>query len=56
MRRLEAFRVDSPDGEIHIIINKTQTSENSECLVDMAELKKVSKKEASKPLVLFRKE
>ena len=56
MRRLKVFRVDSPDGEIHLVIQETQGSENSECLVDMAEIKKVAKKEAIKPLVLFREE
>ena len=56
MRRLEIFRVDSLDGEIHIIIKETQVPENSECFVDIAEIKKVAKKEASKPLILFREE
>jgi hypothetical protein len=56
MRRLKVFRVDSPDSEIHLIIEETQTSENYECFVDMAEIKKAAKKEASKPLALFRGE
>lgn len=56
MRRLKVFRVDSPDGEIHLVIEETQVSENSECFVDMAEIKKVTKKKASKSLLLFREE
>ena len=56
MRRLEVFRVDSPDSEVHFIIQEVQASENSECFIDMAEIKEVAKKEASKPLVLFREE
>jgi hypothetical protein len=56
MRRLEVFRVDSADSEIHLIIEETRASENSECFIDMAEIKEVAKKEASKPLVLFREE
>jgi hypothetical protein len=56
MRRLEVFRVDSPDSEIHFIIKEVHAVENSECLVDIAEIKKVAKKEASKPLILFREE
>jgi hypothetical protein len=56
MRRLEDFRVDSPDSEIHFIIQEVQASENFECFVDIVEIKKAAKKEASKPLILFREE
>jgi len=56
MRRLKVFRVDSPDGEIHLVIKETRTSENSECFVNIDEIKKAVKKEAAKPLVLFREE
>jgi hypothetical protein len=42
MRRLKVFRVDSHDGEIHLIIKETQASENSECFADMAEKKSTS--------------
>jgi hypothetical protein len=56
MRRLKVFRVDSPDGEIHLIIDETRASEHSECFTDVAEIKKVSRTEAAKPLVLFREE
>ena len=56
MKRLKVCRVDSSDGEIHLVIEETQTSEHYECLADVAEIKKVSKKEAAKPLVLLREE
>ncbi|MBN1245002.1 hypothetical protein JXA31_05365 [Candidatus Bathyarchaeota archaeon] len=56
MKRLRVYRVDSPDGEIHLVIEENQVCENSECFTDVAELKKVSRKEAAKPLVLFREE
>jgi hypothetical protein len=56
MKSFKVHRVDSSDGEIHLIIEETRAIENSECFADMAEIKKVSREEASKPLVLFRKE
>jgi hypothetical protein len=56
MKRLKVYRVDSPNGEIHLVIEETEVSENCECFTDMAEIKQVSRKDASKPLVLFREE
>jgi hypothetical protein len=56
MKRLKVHRVDSPDGEIHLVIEETRAFEDSECFADVAEIKKVSREEASKPLVLLRKE
>jgi hypothetical protein len=56
MKRLKVCRVDSPDGEIHLVIEETQASEPYECLADAAEIKKVSRKEAAEPLVLLREE
>jgi len=58
MKRLRACRVDSPNGEIHFVLEETQASEYSECFKDSdaVEIKKISRKEATKPLVLFRKE
>jgi hypothetical protein len=56
MKCLRVYRVDSPDGEIHLVIEENHVSENSECFTEVAEIKKVSKKEAAKPLVLFREE
>jgi hypothetical protein len=56
MKRLKVHRVDSPDGEIHLVIEEIRAFEDSECFADVAEIKKVSREEASKPLVLLRKE
>jgi hypothetical protein len=58
MRRLRAHKVDSVNGEVHYILEETQTSENSERFknYDVFEIKKVTRKEAAKPLVLLRKE
>jgi hypothetical protein len=56
MKCLRVYRVDSPDGDIHLVIEENHVSEKSECFTDVAEIKKVSKKEAAKPLVLFREE
>jgi len=56
MKKLRVHRVDSPDGEIHLVLEETNVSEDSECFPDVAEIKKVLRKEASKPLVLFREE
>jgi len=59
MKCCKVHRVDSPNGEIHLVIDENSVSENSkcsECFTDVDEIKKVSKKEASKPLVLLREE
>jgi len=58
MERVRAHRVDSPNGEIHFVLEETQASEQSESFKDFdaVEIKKISRKEATKPLVLFRKE
>jgi hypothetical protein len=56
MKRLRVHRVDSPDGEIHLVIEENQVSENSECFTEVAEIKKASRKEAEKPLALLREE
>jgi hypothetical protein len=58
MKRVRARRVDSPDGEIHFVLEETQASECSKCFkdADVVEIKKISRKEAAKPLVLFREE
>jgi len=58
MKKLRVKKVDSPDGEIHFILEEFQPSEHSECLqdFDLAEIKRLSTKEAAKPLILFREE
>ena len=58
MRRLRARKVDSANGEVHFILEEPQASEHSEHFedYDVGEIKKVSIKEAAKPLVLLREE
>ena len=58
MRRLRACRVDSDNGEIHFVLEEPQATEHFRHFkyYDAAEIKKISKKEAVKPLVLLRKE
>jgi hypothetical protein len=58
MRRLRARKVDSANGEVHFILEEPQASEHSERFkdYDVFEIKKVTRKEAAKPLVLLREE
>jgi len=58
MRKLRARKVDSANGEVHFILEEPQASEHSERFrdYDVTEIKKVSRKEAAKPLVLLREE
>jgi hypothetical protein len=58
MKRLRVNKVDTPDGEIHFILEEYQPSDHCEYLKnsDLAEIKIISRKEAAKPLVLFREE
>ena len=55
---MKAHRVDSPNGEIHFILKDSQSYErnanpkNSE----IAEIKRITRKEAEKPLMLLREE
>lgn len=56
MKKLAVYKVDSPDGEIHLVLEETRVSENFECFSDVVEIKKILRKEAAKPLVLFRAE
>jgi hypothetical protein len=58
MRRLRARKVDSANGEVNFILEEPQASEYSERFkdYDVVEIKKVTRKEATKPLVLLREE
>jgi hypothetical protein len=58
MRRLRACKVNSANGEIHFILEEPQASEHTERFkdYDVVEIKKVTRKEAVKPLVLLREE
>jgi hypothetical protein len=54
MKRLRVFRVDSPDGDTHIVLEEPQTADYCECLANLAEIKKISKKKAAKKVFLSR--
>jgi len=58
MKKFKANRVDSCNGEIHFILEELQLTEHSGYLKnpDLAEIKRISRKEAAKPLILFREE
>jgi len=56
VKRMKVSRVDSPDGEIHFVLEEPQTFEECECITDVREIKEISKKETTKPLILFREE
>jgi hypothetical protein len=54
IKKLRVVRVDSPDGEIHYVLQESPILERSENAkdVDEVKVKKITKKEASKPLLL----
>jgi hypothetical protein len=56
MRRLRARKIDSTNGEVHFILRDSQSSEHYERFKDyeVFEIKKVTRKEAAKPLLLRR--
>jgi len=56
MKKFRARRVDSNNGEVHFILKETCSSEYSKRFkdYDTIEIKKICKKEATKPLYLFR--
>jgi hypothetical protein len=58
MKKFKANRVDSSNGEIHFILEELQPTEHSDYLeiINLAEIKRISRKEAAKPLILFREE
>ena len=58
MKPLQVVRVDSKDGDTHYVFLDLQPPEKNLCSLDYDEIevKKASKKEASKPLILKRAE
>ena len=58
MKNLHVVRVDSDDGDTHYVFLDLQTSEKNLHTLDYdeIEIKKASKQEASKPLILKRAE
>jgi hypothetical protein len=57
LRISQAVRKRSPNGEIHFILPEQLFDETGETAEDVeAELRKITKREASKPLLLLRAE
>ncbi len=58
MKKIRAVRVNSSDGEIHFILEEFVRTELSEHYkdFDIAEIKRISRKEAPKPFLFFREE
>jgi hypothetical protein len=58
LKKLRVCKIDSPNGDIHFILEDPYASGHSQPLLDLdiAAIRKISKKQASKPLVLFREE
>jgi hypothetical protein len=54
MKRFRVSRVVSSDGEIHLLIEDPQACENFECLANLSEIKKISKRDVDKKLLLSR--
>ena len=58
MKHVRVVRVDSLNGDTHFVLLESQLSDNHGTAEDLdeGEIKKASKKDASKPLVLVRSE
>jgi len=58
MKQIRVVRVDALNGDTHFVLLESQLSDNYETAEDLdeVEIKKASKKDASKPLVLVRSE
>ena len=56
MKRLQVIRVDSLNGDTHFVILESQLSEKHDNAEDYdeVEVRKASKRDASKPLILAR--
>ena len=55
---MKTHRVNSPNGEIHFILKESQSYEHGANLKasEIAKIKKITRKEAEKPLILLREE
>lgn len=58
MKKLRVRRVDLSDGDMHFVLDESVPPEDSEYFrdSDVIELKRITREEAAKPLVLFREE
>jgi hypothetical protein len=54
VKKLRVVRVDSPDGNIHYLLQESWISKASKngTNFDIAEIKKITKKDAAKPLLI----
>lgn len=57
-KKLRLIRKRSSNGEIHLILQESRFDENSRNseYLDEAEIRKIMKEEASKPLLILREE
>jgi len=57
-KKLRLIRKRSSNGEIHLILQESRFDENSRNseYLDEAEIRKIMRKEASKPLLILREE
>ncbi len=58
MKQIRVVRVDSQNGDTHFVLLESQLSNDREAAEDLdeSEIKKASKRDAFKPLVLVRSE
>lgn len=58
LKKLRVCKIDSPNVDIRFILENPYASGHSQPLLDLdaAVIKKISKKQASKPLIIFREE
>ena len=58
MKKLRVRKVDLSDGDLHFVLDESLPLDESEYFRDsnVAELKRISREEARKPLVLIREE
>ncbi len=56
--KTRALRVQSRDGEVHLILQDSMLADRRGCAVDFdeVELRKIMRREVSKPLLLLRSE
>jgi hypothetical protein len=56
MKKVRIMRVNSPNGELHYVLDESAPFESSKLVQSLseAEVKEITKKEASKPLFITR--
>jgi len=58
MKKLRGCRVASENGDLHFVLEEYYASDHPKTFqdLDIDEIKEISKKQAAKPLILFRQE